>query len=137
MSIPQFEKFYWPQLRDMMLELIDNGITPACFYEGVWDQRLNYLADLPKGKTVGWFQASDIFKVKEVVGGTMCIFGGMPNSLLASGPAEKVREYTKKVCEVVGKGGGFVMGAQVGELAGSKPELIKAWVEATREYGVY
>lgn len=137
MSIAQFEKFYWPQLKNMVLALIENGITPYVFYEGVWDKRLNYLTELPRGKTVGWFQNSDIFKVKEVVGDTMCIAGGMPNSLLISGTADKVREHTRKVCQIVGKGGGFVMCTSVGEMSGCKPELVKVWVEATREYGVY
>ena len=90
MSLAQFEKFYWPQLKEQMVTLVDNGITPICFYEGVWDQRLKYLAELPKGKTVGWFQSSDIFKVKEVVGETVCIIGGMKNSLLQSGTVEQV-----------------------------------------------
>jgi hypothetical protein len=137
MSLSQFEKFYWPQLKHMMLVLIENGITPYVFYEGIWDQRLKYLAELPRAKSVGWFQRSDIVKVKQIVGDTMCIIGGMPNSLLASGTIEEVRERTKKVCDVVGKGGGFIMSVGVGEMSGSKPELVKAWVEATRQYGVY
>ena len=137
MSLPQFEKFYWPQLKEMMLRLVDNGITPVCFYEGVWNQRLSYLTELPKGKTVGWFQESDIFQVKEVVGDTLCIMGGMKNSLLASGTVDEVRAYTRQVCEVVGKGGGFIMSTAVGEMAGSDPEMVKVWAEATREFGTY
>ena len=137
MSLPQFERFYWPQLKEMMLVLVDNGIRPICFYEGVWDQRLKYLAELPRGKTAGWFQFSDIFKVKEVVGDTMCIIGGMRNSLLQSGTVEQVRDHTKKVCEVAGKGGGFIMSPGVGEMEGSNPDLVRTWVDATHEFGVY
>jgi uroporphyrinogen-III decarboxylase len=121
----------------MMLTLIDNGIMPSCFYEGVWDERLRYLAQLPRGKTAGWFQRSDIFKVKEIVGKTMCIMGGMPNTMLQGGTVAEVRRWTKRVCETVGKGGGFIMSTGVGEMSGSKPELVKAWVEATHEYGQY
>ncbi len=137
LSIPQFERFYWPQLKRMMMSLIEAGIMPSVFYEGVWDQRLKYLAELPKAKTAGWFQRSDIFKVKEVVGRTMCIMGGMPNSMLQGGRVEEVRSWTRRVCEVVGKGGGFIMSTGVGEMSGSKPELVRAWVEATREFGKY
>ena len=137
MSIKQFEKFYWPQLKEQMLRLIENDLVPVCFYEGVWDQRLHYLAELPKGKTAGWFQSSDIFKVKEAVGDTMCIMGGMKNSLLQSGTPEQVRDWTKQLCEKVGKGGGFIMGTGVGEMEGSKLENVRAWVDATREFGVY
>jgi len=137
MSLKQFETLYWRHLRDILFELVENGITPIVFYEGCWDQRLEYLAELPRGKTVGWFQASDIFKVKEVLGDTMCIVGGMPNSLLKAGPVEEVREYTQKVCEVVGKNGGFMMCTAVGEMAGSNPEFVRAWAETTRECGTY
>jgi len=137
MSIKHFETFYWPQLKSMLETLVDNGITPVVFYEGCWDQRLEHLAQLPKAKTVGYFQASDIFRVKEVLGDTMCIAGGMPNSLLAAGPVEEIRAHTKKLCEVVGKNGGFIMSTAVGEMAGSNPEFVKAWADATREYGTY
>jgi uroporphyrinogen-III decarboxylase len=137
MSLPQFEKFYWPTLKAMQEVLVQNDIIPFVFYEGVWDQRLKYLTELPEGKVSGLFQFSDIFKVKEVVGETMCIAGGMRNSLLQAGTEEEVREWTKKVCQVVGKNGGFVMTTGIGEMEGCKPELVKVWVDATKEYGVY
>jgi hypothetical protein len=44
---------------------MDHGITPICFCEGVWDQRLKYLIELPNGKTAGWFHGIDIFEVWE------------------------------------------------------------------------
>jgi uroporphyrinogen-III decarboxylase len=137
MSLAQFEKFYWPQFKALMLGLIEADIVPYVFYEGVWDQRLKYLAEFPRGKSVGWFQASDIFKVKEVLGDTMCIVGGMKNSLLQGGTPESVRDFTIKLCEEIGKGGGFIMTTGVGEMEGCKPELVKVWVDATKEYGVY
>ena len=137
MSLPQFEKFYWPQLKALQVGLVEAGIMPFVFYEGIWNQRLKYLAELPKGKTCGLFQASDIFKVKEVVGDTMCIMGGMPNSLLQAGTAEQVRDLTKRLCQEVGKGGGYIMSVGVGEMEGCRPDLVKVWVDATKEFGVY
>jgi len=137
MSLAQFEKFYWPTLKAMQVTLTENGIMPFVFYEGVWDQRLKYLVELPRAKTTGFFQFSDIFKVKEVLGDTMCIMGGMRNSLLQAGTADEVRALTKKLCEVVGKGGGFIMSVGIGEMEGCKPDLVKVWVDATKEYGVY
>jgi uroporphyrinogen-III decarboxylase len=137
MSLPQFERFYWPQLKEMMVTLVDNDIMPICFYEGVWDERLEYLAELPKGKTAGWFQRSDIAKLKEVVGDTMCIIGGIKNSLLQAGTPEQVRAETKRVCEILGEGGGFIISPGVGEMEGCNLELVRVWADATREFGVY
>jgi hypothetical protein len=106
MSLAQFERFYWPQLKALIVGLTEHDILPLVFYEGIWDKRLDYLAALPRGKTLGWFQFSDIFKVKQVVGNTMAIIGGMRNSLLQAGTVEEVRDTTRKVCQVVGEGGG-------------------------------
>jgi uroporphyrinogen-III decarboxylase len=137
MSMAQFERFYWPQLRNLFLQLIEHGITPCVFYEGVWDKRLKYLAELPKGKTIARFQDTDIFKAKEIIGDTACIMGGMPVSLLAGGTAQQVRERTKQVCEICGKRGGFIMTTGTAELEGCRPELVQVWADATREFGTY
>ena len=47
------------------------------------------------------------------------------------------RERTRKLCEIVGKDGGFIMNTEVGELERSNPELTRVWIDATREFGVY
>ena len=36
MSLKQFEKFYWPQLKHVLVTLVENGIRPVVFYEGIW-----------------------------------------------------------------------------------------------------
>jgi len=137
MSLQQFETFYWPSAKKMWLDFVDAGITPLIFYEGTWDQRLDYLAELPKGKTVSMWQSSDIFRVKEVLGDQMVIMGGMPNSMLHESSPDAIRAFTRRLCEEVGEDGGFMMGTAVGELQGCKPELVKAWVDATKEFGQY
>ena len=65
MSLKQFETFYWPSLKNLLLTLIDNGLTPCPFFEGDYTMRLKYLAELPKGKILGLFDATDIYKAKE------------------------------------------------------------------------
>jgi uroporphyrinogen-III decarboxylase len=67
----------------------------------------------------------------------MAISGGMPVSMLQGGTVDQVRDLTRKLCKEVGKGGGFVMSTNIGELDGAKPELVKTWVDATKEFGVY
>jgi hypothetical protein len=137
-SIRDFEKFYWPQLKRQIVAICDAGIVPFVFWEGCWDQRLQYLRELPKGKTVGAFQDSDIFKVKDVLGETMCIVGGMKLSMLdGSVSAHEIREYTRKLCAEVGKGGGYIMSTNIFETEGTDPEMVKVWIDAAREFGRY
>lgn len=134
MSSKQFERFYWPGLKRLILSLIDAGLTPCPFFEGHYDQRLEYLKELPKGKVMGLFDLTDLVKAKKVIGDTMCIAGGMPLSLLQTTTPERVIEHTKKVIDAVGRDGGFIMASNI-VLDDAKPELVRAWVETTKEYG--
>lgn len=134
-SLPQFERFYWPQLKELLLKLIAADVTPFVLWEGTWDDRLQYLAELPAGKTVGLFQKSDLFKAKDILGDTMCIVGGMPVSMLMAGTPQQVREHARRLCDRVGAGGGFIMSTDIGEMEGCSPDLIQTWVDATCEFG--
>jgi hypothetical protein len=136
MSIEQFETFYWPSFKGLMLDIVQAGIMPIPFYEGVWDDRLHYLNEFPKGKTGGRFQSSNMFKVKEVCGDNMVLTGGFPVSVLQGGTPDQVRDLTKQFCEKVGKCGGYIMGTNTA-MDECNPELVKVWVDATKEYGVY
>jgi Uroporphyrinogen decarboxylase (URO-D) len=136
MSLKQFETFYWNTLKRLILALIDNGLTPCPFFEGDYTSRLAYLAALPKGKVLGLFDRTDIYKAKEALKGTMCISGMMPLSLLQTGTPGQIKEYAKKLIDVVGKGGGFVMGPR-SAMDEADPKLVKVWADFTKEYGVY
>jgi hypothetical protein len=136
MSKKQFEKFYWPGLKKTFLALIDKGITPCPFIEGDFTNRLEYLLELPKGKVIARLDTTDIFKAKEILGGHMCLEGNMPVSILQTGTPQEVKDYAKKLIDVVGKDGGYIMGAR-SSLDEVDPKLMKVWVDFTKEYGVY
>ena len=78
----------------------------------------------------------DLMQVKREVGDTLCIAGGMPVTLLQAGTPEEVRAETRKLIETVGRDGGYIMAAN-SVLDESDPELLRVWMEATQEYGVY
>jgi uroporphyrinogen-III decarboxylase len=136
MSLKQFEKFYWPTLRALVWAIEDRGLTPLVFFEGDYTSRLEYLLELPKGKVYGHFDTTDIFKAKEVLNGHMCIVGNFPNSLLQTGTIQEVTDYTKKLIDVVGKDGGYIMSTR-SPVDDVKPENLKAMMDTTKEYGVY
>ena len=136
MSLKQFETFYWPTLKKVILGLINEGLMPCPFFEGDCTSRLEYLLELPKGKIMGWFDTSDIFRAKEILGNHMCIRGNVPVSLLHSGTPQDVRDYCKKLIDVVGKDGGFIM-CSGGAVEEAKVENVRAMFEFTKEYGVY
>lgn len=135
MSLPQFEKFYWPTLKRVMLALIDMGWVPCPFFEGVWDQRLEYVSELPKGKVLCHFAQTDPEKAKAVLGGHLCFMTDVPPSILQAGSVSEVEEYCKRLIDVCGKNGGFIMTSTCVDEA--RPENIKAMIDFTKSYGRY
>lgn len=136
MSLKQFELFYWPYLMKLVNALVDAGYTPEIFFEGDYTQRLEYLLELPKGKVIGRFDRTDMAKVKEVLGGHICIEGNVPASLLQTSDVKGVKKYCKWLIDVVAKDGGYIMGpgSVVDEV---KIENLKAMIDFTHEYGRY
>ena len=136
MSLAQFEKFYWPGLKAVIVGLVDSGFTPYVLWEGDYTSRLNYLLELPPGKIINRFDRTDLYKAREVLGRHHCIAGGMLTSLLHVGSVQQIKDECKRLIEVVGRDGGYIMGHST-PLDEVKIENVRAMIEATREYGVY
>jgi hypothetical protein len=136
MSTKDFERFYWPTLKKVIEMKVKLGYTVTPFFEGIWDERLEYLLDLPKGKVVFYCEKTNVFKAKEVLGGHMCIQGGVPPTILQAGSPSEVEEHCKKLINVVGKGGGFILSAG-SAIDYARPENIKAMVDSVKKYGWY
>ena len=135
MSLKQFEKFYWPHFKAILLKMIEKGITPFPFLEGTWDQRLEYFLELPKGSMVAHFAYTDMKKAKDILRGHMCIMGDIPSSLLNAGTPQQVEEYTRDLMEYCGKDGGLIVSNNT--VNQGKPECIRAMIDTVKKYGVY
>jgi hypothetical protein len=136
MSDEQFRTFYWPTLRKVILGFIDEGMIPFLFAEGRYNSRLEIIADLPKGKTVWLFDQSDLARAKATIGKVACLEGNMPLSLLHAGTVEEVAAHTRKMIDIAGEGGGYIM--DIGAVAdGGRDENLHAMIKTTKEYGVY
>lgn len=136
MSLKQFETFYFPTFKKLVVALINEGCVPCPFFEGDYTSRLEHLLELPEGKVMGHFDTTDLFKAKEVLKNHMCIRGNVPVSLLQTGSKEDVIAHCKKLIDVVGRDGGFIIASR-GPMDEAKPELVRAMSDFVREYGVY
>jgi uroporphyrinogen-III decarboxylase len=137
MSPKQFNTFYWPSLKKLILTLIDQNICPIVLWEGDCTSRLETIVDIPRGKAVYWFERTDMQRAKEVLDGHVCIMGLMPSSVLCAGSQQDVRDCCKRLIDMVGKGGGYILNGDIGIPDEAKPENVKAMVDFTKEYGVY
>jgi uroporphyrinogen-III decarboxylase len=135
-STKQFEIFYWPTFKKLVITLIERGATPCIFFEGNFNSRLEYLLEFPRGKFAVRLDTTDIFRAKEILKDHCCIEGNVPSSLLQIGSVQEVKDYCKKLIDVVGKGGGYILGPR-SSTDMVKPENLKAMIEFTKEYGRY
>ena len=136
MSDEQFRTFYWPTLRKVIFGLVNEGLVPQLFAEGGYNQRLEVICDVPKGKVVWWFDLTDMEQAKKTVGQVACIAGNVPLSLLCTATPDDVKDYCKKLVDVAAKDGGFILSTGAG-MQGAKAENVKAMIEFSKQYAVY
>jgi hypothetical protein len=60
MSNKQFEEFYWPTFREVLMGLINEGLVPLPFAEGNYEPRLEIIKDLPRTSTIWYFEHMDM-----------------------------------------------------------------------------
>jgi uroporphyrinogen-III decarboxylase len=136
MSDDQFREFYWPTLRKLIIGLINEGLVPQLFAEGGYNQRLEVISDIPKGKAVWRFDRTDMSKAKKTVGKVSCIAGNVPTDLLCAGSPDEMRTYCKNLIEDAGKDGGFILSTGA-SIQGATAANVMAMIETALEYGVY
>jgi hypothetical protein len=136
MSDEQFNTFYWPSLKAVILGLIEEGCIPFLFAEGRYNTRLETITDLPKGKTVWLFDQTDMARAKQTIGKVACIQGNVPLSLMYAGTPEETAEYCRNLIDTAGEGGGFILDTGAVSDAGSEANL-RAMIETAKQYGRY
>jgi uroporphyrinogen-III decarboxylase len=136
MSEKQFETFYWPYLKKVVLGLVAEGCVPLLFAEGSYNKRLEAVKDLPRASVVWWFDRTDMARAKKILGDRNCISGNVPTSLLCTGTPKEIREYCRNLIEVCGKDGGYILNGGASVHNTTAPNL-RAMMEAVEEYGRY
>ena len=135
LSDEMFRTFYWPTLRQLIIGLVNEGMVPLLFAEGGYDQRLEAISDVPKGKAVWWFDRTDMVRAKKTVGKVSCIAGNFPLSLLCTASTDDIRKYCQDLIEIMGTDGGFIFSTGAG-MQGAKVENVRTMIDTMKELGV-
>jgi uroporphyrinogen-III decarboxylase len=136
MSNKQYETFYWPTFKKLLLGMIDEGLVPMPFAEGNYEPRLEIIKDMPRGSMIWWFEHMDMARAKEVLGDTACIAGNVPVTALCTGTPRDVKEHCRRLIETCAPGGGYILTGGASMDRGN-PDNLRAVMEAAKEYGVY
>lgn len=136
MSREQFGKFYWPGLKACMEAVLEMGGTPCIYTEGKMNQKLDYLADVPKGKVLYHLVDTDLKLAKEKLGGIACISGCVDGTIVKHGTPEKVERHVREVLDIAMIDGGYMLDTTI-PLDVAKPENLHALFDAVHKYGLY
>lgn len=136
MSVENYEKYYWPGLKKLIMAAIDADVTPIVFCEGKYDTRLECITDVPKGKVLYVFENVDWKKAKNIVGSVAAIGGGMNTHTLMNGTPEQVTEEVKRQMDILAPGGGYFSMNSIALDYVSEVNM-HAWREAVEKYGTY
>jgi hypothetical protein len=109
MSQEQFEKFYWPTWKEVMLALYEEGITSYLFVEGSYNNRLENLAEMPEKSLVCHFDQTDMRRAKDLLSDKFTIAGNVPASLMSTGTVDDVRAYCDELVELYEDAPGYIM----------------------------
>ena len=136
MSPKQFETFYWPTFKKVLLGIINEGLVPMPFAEGNYIPRLEIIQDMPKGSIVWYFEYMDMVQAKKTVGRKNCIMGNLPISIMVTGTVKDVSEGCRKLIEDCAAGGGYIL-TSAASMDQGRVENLHAMMDAAKEYGKY
>ena len=137
MSVKQFEKFYWPTFRKLLLGVVNEGCVPMMVIDGSYNEaRLKIISELPRSSVVWTMEKTDMAMAKKILGTSACIAGNVTAAMLYTQTSQKIKEYCKKLIDTCAPGGGYILALGSG-IDKCDPANLQAVVEAGKEYGVY
>ncbi len=133
-SPKQFERFCWPWVKKAVHALVDEGFVPVLHCDSDWTPLLHFFRELPARRCILQLdEKTDIFRAKEVLGDHMCLYGNVASALLSLGSVEEVEAHCRHLVDVVGAGGGFILGPACSMPMDARPENVRAMTRAVLE----
>jgi len=140
LSPRQFEQFYWPTLKQMILAFVKEGLIPFLEWESDVTHLVHFLKELPRSvarRCVFNCDTSDIFEVHKILDGHMAITGNIPLSTMCVGTPRDVEKYCTRLFEVLKPGGGYLLCPALGIPDEAKPENVHAMIKFAKKNGNY
>ncbi|MCK0506120.1 uroporphyrinogen decarboxylase family protein [Aromatoleum anaerobium] len=135
MSPKQFETFWWPSFRRLLIGLIDAGLIPMPLWEADCTKRLEIIKDVPPGKCIYWFERTDMVKAFEVLGDVVALRGNLSPSMMTTGTPAEVDAAVRHLAEnVFHKGGKLILDCAFGLPDEAPVDNVRAMFAAARKY---
>ena len=124
-----WERFVWKYIKETVEMVNEEGAVCDIHIDGNWERDLDYFKSFKKGSVV--FETdgvTDINKIREKLGGHICIKGDVPSGKLVLGTPDEIYNYCTKLIEDMGPG--FILSCGCSAPPNAKVENIKAMISA-------
>jgi hypothetical protein len=134
----QFEELVLPSWLEFVYAMADTDVDVIFHCDTDWTRFLPYFKEFPIGRCVLQLDGTtDIFKAKEILRDHMALHGDVPATILTLGTPEQVTAYCKKIIQVIGEGGGFILSSGCSTPYDAKIENVRAMIKAGNELTWY
>ncbi len=135
LSRKQFEKYYWPYLKQVLDVVSEKGWITRLFTEGSSKMFWDYLSEIPKGCVAVHLENDDIFEAQKMLS-NLAFIGGMKNEMLNGGTKTQCLDFSKNLIDEFGLNGGLLFSTdKLGSYANdANSENLKAVCDFVSEY---
>ena len=115
--------------------VLAEGLIPILHLDQDWTRDLNRFQELPAKKCImNPDGMTDMKKFKELLGDRMAMMGDVPAALFATGTPDDIRNYVRDLVNLF-ESRGLILCPGCDAPINTKPENMKAFVEASHEFG--
>jgi len=120
-----FEEFVWPTMYKPADLMIDAGLYVFFHNDSNWDDFLHFYTHFPKKTCIYDSDGqTDIYKIKEILGDSMCLTGNVSPSLLSLGNPDEVYAFCRNQIEEMGDA--YILSGSCSLPPNTKPENLDA-----------
>jgi uroporphyrinogen-III decarboxylase len=129
------DRFIWPYLVKIVDALVNACLMPIFHWDQDWTRDLVRLQEMPAKKCIlNPDGMTDVRQFKKLVGDRMAMMGDVPSSLFAAGTPADIDNYVRNLVDLF-EGKGLILCPGCDAPINTKPENMRAFVEASHKYG--
>ncbi len=130
MSPQVWNRFVWPQLRRLTIEVVEAGLIPILHLDSDWTRELARFRELPRGKCIMALDGeTDIFEAKRILGDHVCLMDDVSADTLFRGTPDEVYAYSRRLIRELGPEG-FILQSGCDIPTNARLENVQAMVAA-------
>lgn len=108
LSNAQWEKFFWPHMREMILYCYEKGSKATLNLQGEWMRFLPYFREIPRGTLRLQIEMDDPIETVKAIGDWHTVETGIPMDFYLTNTKEACLDEAKRICDACAPGGGFI-----------------------------